>query len=114
MRVLRSLISPFGLGFCFALVSCASPQVVDRFAEVTPGMTRDEVVAMLGEPSSRWPLDAARDGLVGERLQWGDGASSLASSAMFRGEPERAYSVVFDADGKVVRASAPTWVENQP
>ncbi|MFM7052170.1 MAG: hypothetical protein ACKOYN_08575 [Planctomycetota bacterium] len=76
-------------------------------------MTRDEVVALLGEPSSRWALDTARDGIDGERLQWGDGVSSLASSAAFRGEPERAYSVVFGADGKVLRTAAPAWTLEQ-
>ena len=95
----------------FVLAACASQEVVDRFARVTPGMTRDEVIAMLGKPSSTWPLSAARDGIDGERLQWGDGLSSLASSAAFKGEPERAYSVVLDKDGKVVRATPPTWID---
>jgi hypothetical protein len=95
------------------LASCASGRVVDRFPQVQPGMSRDEVVALLGEPSSRWTLDETRDGVSGERLQWGDGASSLASSALFRGEPERAYSVVFDAEGRVLRATPPAWVEQR-
>lgn len=95
------------------LASCASGRVVDRFPQVQPGMTRDEVVALLGEPSSRWTLDTVRDGVAGERLQWGDGASSLASSALFRGEPDRAYSVVFDAEGRVLRATPPAWVEER-
>jgi hypothetical protein len=94
-----------------SLAACASQEVVDRFDRVTPGMTRDEVIAMLGKPSSTWPLSAARDGIDGERLQWGDGLSSLASSAAFKGEPERAYSVVLDTEGKVVRATPPTWVD---
>jgi hypothetical protein len=76
-------------------------------------MSKDEVVALLGAPSSRWTLVEKRDGLDGERLQWGDGLSSLASSAVFEGDPDRAYSVVFDADGKVVSASAPRWVEDE-
>ena len=95
------------------LASCASQEVVDRFDRVTPGMTRDEVIAMLGKPSSTWPLSAVRDGIDGERLQWGDGLSSLASSATFKGEPERAYSVVLDKDGKVVRATPPAWIESE-
>lgn len=94
------------LGLCGA---CASERVVENFHRIGPGMTRDEVVGLLGEPSSRWELDAARDGLDGERLQWGDGASSLASSAVFRGEPERAFSVVFGPDGLVLRTARPAW-----
>lgn len=93
--------------------SCASDQTVTRFGSVAPGMSKDEVVSLLGAPSSRWTLVEKRDGLDGERLQWGDGLSSLASSAVFEGDPDRAYSVVFDADGKVVSASAPRWVEDE-
>jgi hypothetical protein len=92
---------------------CASQRVVDRFGEIRTGMTRDEVVAILGEPSSRWPLSQASDGLDGERLQWGDGLSSLASSSVYRGKPDRAYSVEFDGSGKAVSKAAPTWVENE-
>ena len=95
------------------LTSCASEQVVDRFDRVELGMGKDDVVAMLGPPSSSWPLTEKLDGVTGERLQWGDGLSSLASSAAFRGDPERAYSVVFGADGKVISKAVPTWVEQQ-
>jgi hypothetical protein len=95
------------------LASCASQDVVDRFDRIKPGMSKDEVVEMLGKPSSGRLLTQARDGIEGERLQWGDGLSSLASSAAFEGDPERAYSVVFDKDGKVIRAVPPTWVDAQ-
>lgn len=95
------------------LASCASQDVVERFDRVKPGMTRDEVVAMLGAPSSTWTLVAARDGIDGERLQWGDGLSSLASGAAFKGEPDRAYCVVLDKSGHVVRAAPPRWVESE-
>jgi hypothetical protein len=93
------------------LVSCASQEVVDRFDRVEPGMTRDEVISMLGKPSSGRLLTAARDGVDGERLQWGDSLSSLASSSVFEGDPDRAWSVVFDKDGKVIRAVPPIWVD---
>lgn len=93
------------------LASCASQEVVDRFDRIQPGMTRDEVIGMLGKPSSGRILTAARDGFEGERLQWGDSLSSLASSAVFEGDPARAWSVVFDKDGKVIRAVPPTWVD---
>lgn len=93
------------------LASCASQQVVDHFAEVQPGMSKDEVVSLLGQPSSRWTLSQRSDGVIGERLQWGDGLSSLASSAVYRGKPDRAYCVDFDESGKVVSKAAPVWVE---
>jgi hypothetical protein len=96
---------------CTLLVACASQRVVDRFGEVEPGMRREEVLEILGEPSSRWPLQRSFDGIDGERLQWGDGLSSLASSAVYKGKPDRAYCVDFDRAGVVVDKAAPTWVE---
>ena len=101
------------LSLAMLLTACASQQVVDRFDTVTVGMTKDEVVALLGEPSSRWTLSQKLDGMTGERLQWGDGLSSLASSAVYRGKPDRAYCVDFDDAGKVVSKAAPVWVEEQ-
>jgi hypothetical protein len=111
LRTLALVVS----SVCAAMLQtgCASDQTVARFGSVAPGMSKDEVVALLGAPSSRWTLVEKRDGLDGERLQWGDGLSSLASSAVFEGDPDRAYSVVFDAEGKVVSRSAPRWVEDE-
>lgn len=99
------------LAVCLLLASCASQQVAERFDLVNQGMSKEEVVDLLGAPSSSWSLVRARDGVDGERLQWGDGLSSMASSAAFRGEPDRAYSVVFDAQGRVVSKTVPQWVE---
>ena len=95
------------------LTACASTEVVERFGRVKMGMTKDEVIDLLGAPSSKWPLVIASDGFDGERLQWGDSLSSLASSSAFKGEPDRAYSVVFDASGKVVRMATPEWVAEE-
>ena len=112
MRPMRTLaILSVAVGLASLLAACASQRVVDRFGEVQLGMTRDEVVAILGEPSSRWPLNQKFDGMEGERLQWGDGLSSLASSAVYHGKPDRAYCVDFDRAGKVADKAAPTWVE---
>ena len=85
--------------------------MTDGFARIEPGMTKDEVVAVLGPPSSTWALDQRHDGIEGTRLQWGDGLSSLASSVAFRGDPDRAWSVSFDKSGRVVSKSPPRWVE---
>lgn len=104
---------PAAIASLVLLASCASQQVVERFDLVSQGMTRTEVIDLLGEPSSTWRLVRARDGVDGERLQWGDGLSSVASSAAFRGEPDRAYSVVFDAQGRVVSKTAPRWVDSE-
>lgn len=96
---------------CTLLVACASQRVVDRFGEIQTGMTREEVIAILGEPSSRWMLSDEVDAVDGERMQWGDGLSSLASGAVYHGKPDRAYCVDFDRAGKVVDKAAPVWLE---
>jgi|GEM_PF-4455581 len=97
--------------WCALLVACASQRVVDRFGEIQTGMTREEVIAILGEPSSRWMLSDKVDAVDGERMQWGDGLSSLASGAVYHGKPDRAYCVDFDRAGKVVDKAAPVWLE---
>ena len=109
----RGMRSFFIIALSVFLTACASQQVVDGFARVEPGMTKDEVVSLLGKPSSTWPLSQKLDGMQGTRLQWGDGLSSLASSAAFRGDPERAYSVVFDDKGIVISKAAPSWVDDE-
>jgi len=95
------------------LFACASQRVEEGFARVEQGMSKDDVVALLGPPSSTWPLSHKLDGMAGTRLQWGDGISSLASSVAFRGDPDRAYSVVFDEKGLVVSKAVPRWVEEE-
>lgn len=95
------------------LVGCASQRVEEGFIRVEPGMTKDDVVALLGPPSSTWQLSHELDGLEGTRLQWGDGVSSLVSSVAFRGNPDRAYSVLFDEKGRVVSKAVPRWVEEE-
>ncbi len=95
------------------LCACASQRVEEGFVRVERGMTKDDVVALLGPPSSTWPLSQKLDGMTGTRLQWGDGVSSLASSMAFRGNPDRAYSVVFDEKGMVVSKAVPRWVEEE-
>lgn len=101
------------VAFAAAPLGCASDQTVSRFGQIAPGMSKDEVIELLGKPSSRWPLEASRNGFDGERLQWGDSLSSIASSAAFEGDPDRAYCVVFDADGRVVSSAAPAWVAEE-
>jgi len=107
---LRLLASATAMLMPFA---CASQRVEEGFVRVERGMSKDDVVALLGPPSSTWPLSHKLDGVAGTRLQWGDGISSLASSVAFRGDPDRAYSVVFDEKGLVVSKAVPRWVEEE-
>jgi hypothetical protein len=113
LRVMRAHLALPAVIVLLVLSACTPSRVADGFGRIEPGMTRDEVVSVLGEPSSRWTLVEARDGLDGERLQWGDSLSSLASGAAFRGAPERAWSVVLDADGRVIEAVPPRWIDEE-
>lgn len=91
------------------------------------GMTHDEVRAILGTPSSTYvppapPPDSAGGAapskippVRGERWQYGDNLSSLATRAMFPDEAdERAWCVFFGPDGKVTGFRAPAWAGAKP
>ena len=95
-----------------ALVACASDQTVDNFDSVHQGMDMDTVHETIGTPSSSWQMNQQEHGFDGQRQQWGDNASSIATSAMYRDStPERVYSVTFDKNGQVVSKSYPLWAQ---
>ena len=82
-------------------------------------MSRSEVERLLGGPSSTYvpqkpdagPDAAARpSGPRGERWQYGDTISSMATRAVFPDEAdERAWCVFFGADGTVIGYRPPRW-----
>lgn len=94
------------------ITACASDQTVDNFDRVQDGMSMDEVHETIGSPSSTWKMNEQEHGFDGERHQWGDNVSSVATSAMYRDStPERVYSVTFDKNGQVVSKSYPLWAQ---
>lgn len=97
------------------LASCNRP-TVERFGAVQPGMTKDEVTAILGAPSSTQRLPesmAAQAGYV-DRWHYGDSLSSLASNAISPdAADDRVFVVFFDAEGRVVRVREPAPMEWQ-
>ncbi len=84
-----------------------------QFAGLREGMDKSQVIAMLGEPSSRYPaIPASADGPAREeRWQFGDNLSSLATSATFADQdaPDSVWVVYFGADGRVSRWRPPEW-----
>ena len=76
-------------------------------------MDKSQVIALLGEPSSRYPaIPESGDGPArDERWQFGDNLSSLATSATFADQdaPENVWVVYFGPDGRVSRWRPPEW-----
>ena len=90
------------------MTACATPSE-GAFELVRPGMSRDEVRAILGEPSGRFavPVDDRPGGAV-ERWSYGDSLSSIATQGVFRDQNDpRVWTVLFDADGIVLDAVVP-------
>jgi hypothetical protein len=99
------------------LAACSTPAHEANWNRLRTGMSRDEVQALLGEPSSRRVPKPNDDGSPhppgrGERWQYGDTLSSLATGAVFPEEAdERSWRVFFADDGKVSGFRAPAWAE---
>ena len=91
---------------CLMSAGCRAP-APHAFGMLQTGMTQDQVMDLLGPPSSRWdapepekdepPLPWA------VRWQYGDNLSTTASTAIGREiAPDGVWVVAFDDNGKVV------------
>ena len=108
-----------GIAAALVLAACEAPLHETNWNRLRVGMSRTEVEAMLGRPSSTYaPPAEAKDAGVpgqpppsrGERWQYGDTMSSLATRAVFPDEAdERAWCVFFGADGRVTGFRGPAW-----
>ena len=102
-----------------ALAGCESPRYETNWNRIHAGMTRAEVESMLGQPSSTYvppppdPSSSMRPSPArGERWQYGDTLSSMATRAVFPDEAdERAWCVFFGPDGTVSGFRPPQWAE---
>jgi len=93
------------LAVLIPLLSGCDAQYKENWHRLDDGMTKDQVEALLGEPSSR--IDAKREGIEivvpYDRWQYGDNLSTLATAALFPAEaPDRVWVVYFDEHGRVV------------
>ncbi len=106
------------MGFIVAAfpVGCESPSTT-TFAQIVPGMSRADVVSVLGEPTSRFTVPADEVPMRGyaERFSYGDTFGSLTTQLVFRDLPDpRVWSVLFDSDGRVVETLEPLPEESLP
>ena len=106
------------LAVAWACSGCTPPAHAANWEHLRVGMSRDEVSSLLGTPSSRvvlrspaGPADPAATGApAGERWQYGDSLSSLATGALFPDQAdERTWSVFFSSDGTLTGFRPPAW-----
>lgn len=94
------------------LAGCQTP-AQGTFDQLHKGMDQAAVLALVGEPSSRYPAQLNKSGAVDvpARWQYGDNLSSIASSAMFQDQPppERVWVIFFDEQGKTISWQVPAW-----
>ncbi len=89
------------------LAACAS-KWRENEGLISTGMSREEVVELLGEPSSKVEVPAWGDRPAFARWQWNDNLSTLATGAMFPDTvPDRVLAVSFDAEGRVTEVVLP-------
>ena len=99
------------IGTVVLAAGCRAPEPT-QFASVHPGMPKQEVIDLLGPPSSRWsppPPDADHPVAVWtERWHYGDTLSSTASAALAPDiPPDRVWVISFDAEGQVLETRPP-------
>ncbi|NBX25450.1 MAG: outer membrane protein assembly factor BamE [Planctomycetes bacterium] len=93
------------------VVACES-QYQENWDRLKPGLTREQVEHLLGPPSSRYEPRSEDGKVVIEQARWqyGDNLSSLATGAMFPGEPHpHAWVVWFDEKGMVTTFQRADW-----
>jgi hypothetical protein len=116
---MRRAVAVFALLAASAVAGCESPAYEVNWNRLRPGMTRADVESMLGQPSSTYvppppdPSSSMRPSPArGERWQYGDTLSSMATRAVFPDEAdERAWCVFFGPDGTVSGFRPPQWAE---
>ena len=109
MAVVRTSILLAGLSCVLLLASC-QPQARPGFNEVETGMSREQVRALLGPPSSTFQRQTDEQGrlLRSERWQYGDNLSTVATGILYSDLPDvSVYAIFFDEEGRVVLIQEP-------
>jgi hypothetical protein len=89
-------------------VGCGAPQYASNWGDLEPGMTRSDVVELLGEPSSRVRLEQPGGRVARERWQYGDDTTGAASpTGLGIAPPHDVFVVTFGANGKVTEYQRP-------
>ena len=88
--------------------ACRSPHA-GVFEGVQPDMSKSDVVALLGKPSSTLACDDSTPSPWAERWHWGDTLGTMATNLAMPDQPPstRVWTVWFDQRGRVIRSEAP-------
>ena len=90
------------------LFGCGAPRYASNWSELESGLTRNEVLELLGEPSSRVRLEQAGGHVARERWQYGDESSSATSpTGLGIAPPADVFVVTFGANGQVASYRRP-------
>ena len=94
---------------CLLCAAGCESKYQDNWGKVHTGMTKQEVEALLGEPSSKYTAKEV-DGEViipEDRWQYGDNLSTLATGALFPSQAHpRAWAISFGPSGRVSQIQA--------
>ncbi len=84
------------------LLGCGTPRYASNWGELEAGMTRSEVLDLLGAPTTRTHIERPGGMIVRERWQYGETSTSTATpTALGIASPEDVFVVSFGADGRV-------------
>ncbi len=102
----------FALVGCMAVLPCCSAPQAEQFHRVDKGMSRTEVEAILGPPSTVYFDEPNERHASGdhwpERWQYGDTLSSRATGMLFpENAPDRVWVIYFDERGTVTSTRTP-------
>jgi hypothetical protein len=90
------------------LFGCGGPRYASNWSDLESGLTRNEVLELLGEPSSRVRLEQAGGHVARERWQYGDESSSATSpTGLGIAPPADVFVVTFGANGQVASYRRP-------
>lgn len=111
MTVLTGITrNPLPTAMLCALASACTAPTQGTFSQIQPGMTAQEVVAHLGQPSSRTAAPADTHAAWAVRWHYGDRPSTLATSALMPDQPppHGVWTIWFDDEERVIEVATPT------
>lgn len=73
---LRALKNILPVPACLLILACGSKVTAENFEKIQTGMSQQDVVALLGEPTQSYAFDIA--GLSGAAATWREGETTIS------------------------------------